>query len=166
MMSTEDHLKQIKLLQAIAAGKKLYVECYPTDKGAITFPNTNQAVKLIDLPETTALPVPDAPNKKKPFIVANVRDILDQYDPQSDESISYSRMVELFNEVAFKWMAQHKGIFTLEEARKYMGLHNTTLVEKFADNGEHSHWELVDKNGEPIKEFPDYEFCRMGKLFT
>lgn len=37
---------------------------------------------------------------RKPFIVANVRDILDQYDR---EEISFSRMTEMFNEVAFKW---------------------------------------------------------------
>jgi len=36
----------------------------------------------------------------KPFTVANVRDILDQLDR---EEITYSRMVELLNEVAFKW---------------------------------------------------------------
>ena len=34
---------------------------------------------------------------KKPFIVANVRDIIDQFN--SDE-ISFSRMVELFNGIA------------------------------------------------------------------
>lgn len=38
--------------------------------------------------------------KSKPFIVANVRDILDQYDR---EEMSFSRMTEMFNEVAFKW---------------------------------------------------------------
>lgn len=37
--------------------------------------------------------------KKKPFIVANVRDILDLYDK---EEISFSKMVEMFNDVADK----------------------------------------------------------------
>jgi len=37
---------------------------------------------------------------KKPFIVANVRDILDQYDK---EEISFSKMVEMLNDVAEKF---------------------------------------------------------------
>ncbi len=45
-----EHIKNIKLLQAIHEGKKFYVECYPTDKGAIHFPNSNRAVKEIELP--------------------------------------------------------------------------------------------------------------------
>lgn len=38
--------------------------------------------------------------KSKPFIVANVRDILDPYNM---EEISFSRMVELLNEKAFEF---------------------------------------------------------------
>jgi len=45
-----EHLKNIKLLTEIYKGKKFYVECYPTDTGALCFPNTNLAVKEIDLP--------------------------------------------------------------------------------------------------------------------
>lgn len=45
-----EHLKNIKLLQAIYSGKKFFVECYPTDEGAICFPNSNRAVKEIELP--------------------------------------------------------------------------------------------------------------------
>lgn len=41
-----------------------------------------------------------ATGKDKPFIVANVRDITDLYDR---EEISYSRMVEMLNEIAFKF---------------------------------------------------------------
>lgn len=45
-----EHLKNIKLLQSIYGNKKFYVECFPTDKDAITFPNSNKAIKEIDLP--------------------------------------------------------------------------------------------------------------------
>ena len=38
--------------------------------------------------------------KNKPFIVANVRDILDLYDK---EEISFSKMVEMMNDVAEKF---------------------------------------------------------------
>lgn len=41
----------------------------------------------------------------KPFIVANVREILDQYDK---EEISFSRMVEMLNEVAEKFYNPEK----------------------------------------------------------
>lgn len=37
---------------------------------------------------------------KKPFIVANVREVLDLYDK---EEISFSRMVEMLNEIADKF---------------------------------------------------------------
>ena len=37
---------------------------------------------------------------KKPFIVANVREVLDLYDK---EEISFSRMVEMLNEIAEKF---------------------------------------------------------------
>lgn len=40
---------------------------------------------------------------KKPFIVANVRDILDLYDK---EEISFSKMVEMLNDVAEKFYAK------------------------------------------------------------
>lgn len=46
-----NHLRNVKLMQAIYGGKKLYVECMPTDEGAMTFPNSNQAVKEIELPD-------------------------------------------------------------------------------------------------------------------
>ncbi len=46
-----NHIRNIKLLQAIYSGKKFYVECYPTDIGARHFPNSNFAVKEIELPD-------------------------------------------------------------------------------------------------------------------
>ena len=57
--------------------------------------------KCIELMEEEKSTIP-ATGKNKPFIVANVRDILDKYElPENDvEGISFSRMVELFNEVA------------------------------------------------------------------
>ncbi len=41
------------------------------------------------------------PGEKKPFIVANVRDILDYWN--NGEGCTFSRMVEMFNEVADKF---------------------------------------------------------------
>lgn len=45
-----NHIRNVKLLQAIHSGKKFYVECYPTDEGAIIKHNSNWAVKEIELP--------------------------------------------------------------------------------------------------------------------
>jgi hypothetical protein len=50
MSNVAEHLKMIKFLQEKYAGKKFYVECYPTDNGAIKLPNSNWAVKYIELP--------------------------------------------------------------------------------------------------------------------
>ena len=52
------------------------------------------------------------PGKHKPFITANVREILDKYLPDNDDSISYSKMVGLFNEVAKKYYSK---LFWTEE---------------------------------------------------
>jgi len=49
-MDTIEHLKNIKLIQAMYSQKRFFVECFPTDKGAHCFPNTNFAVKEIELP--------------------------------------------------------------------------------------------------------------------
>lgn len=46
-----NHVRNVKLLQAVYKGKKFFVECSPTDIGAVTFPNTNFAVKEIELPD-------------------------------------------------------------------------------------------------------------------
>jgi len=59
--------------------------------------------------------------KIKPFIVANVREITDLYDK---EEISYSRMVEMLNEIAFKFfgytvVGKEERIFTLAEILHY-----------------------------------------------
>lgn len=45
-----NHIRNIKLIQALYQGKKFFVQCYPTDNGAECFPNTNFAVKEIELP--------------------------------------------------------------------------------------------------------------------
>lgn len=39
------------MLTAYYGGKKLFIECFPTDKDAICFPNSNRAVKEIQWPE-------------------------------------------------------------------------------------------------------------------
>jgi len=54
MDNTAEHLKNIKLLQEIYKGKKFFVQCSPMDIGAKSFPNTNFAVKEIDLPNFSA----------------------------------------------------------------------------------------------------------------
>ena len=46
------------------------------------------------------------PGEKKPFIVANVREILDYWN--NGEGCTFSRMVEMFNEVADKFYNQGK----------------------------------------------------------
>lgn len=46
------------------------------------------------------------PHPDKPFIVANVRDVLDLYDK---EEISFSRMVEIMNEMVFQWQQSQQG---------------------------------------------------------
>lgn len=46
-----NHMRNVKLLTALYSGKKFFVECYPTDEGAIHFPNSNRAVKEIELPD-------------------------------------------------------------------------------------------------------------------
>lgn len=43
------HLGHIKLLTAKYSGKKIFIECYPTDEGAECFPNSNRAVKEISV---------------------------------------------------------------------------------------------------------------------
>ncbi len=45
-----NHMRNIKLLQAIYSGKRFFVECYPTDMDAKHYPNSNFAVKEIELP--------------------------------------------------------------------------------------------------------------------
>lgn len=44
-----------------------------------------------------------APGKNKPFIAANVKDILMEWYPEGQDSVSFSRMVEMLNEVAEKY---------------------------------------------------------------
>jgi hypothetical protein len=45
--------------------------------------------------------VPPTPNRRKPFIVANVLELLNK---QEGGDISFSRMVEIMNEMVFKWL--------------------------------------------------------------
>lgn len=45
-----NHIRNVKLLTAIYGNKKFFIECYPTDEGAMSFPNSNRAVKEIELP--------------------------------------------------------------------------------------------------------------------
>jgi hypothetical protein len=62
-----NHLRNVKLLQAIHSGKNFFVECDPTDEGARKFPNSNFAVKEIELPNF------DLFEEKKGFAWMNVR---------------------------------------------------------------------------------------------
>jgi hypothetical protein len=46
-----NHIRNVQLLQVIYRKKRIFVECFPTEPGAISFPNTNFAVKEIELPK-------------------------------------------------------------------------------------------------------------------
>ncbi|MES2287439.1 MAG: hypothetical protein V4547_17225 [Bacteroidota bacterium] len=54
-------------------------------------------------PSDSSGKVVHTPGKNKPFIVGNVREILDAI---TAEEISFSKGVELFNEVIYKWSAK------------------------------------------------------------
>lgn len=57
-MTTNDHLNIIRVLQSVYSGKKIFVECFPTDTGAITIPNSNFAVKEVDISKLPESPLP------------------------------------------------------------------------------------------------------------
>lgn len=46
------------------------------------------------------------PHPDKPFIVANVRDIIEGFEMRGD--YSYSRMTEMFNDATFQWMGKQE----------------------------------------------------------
>lgn len=48
-MTIEQHMKVIKYLQELYKGNKFFVECAPTVIGARRFPDSNFAVKEIDI---------------------------------------------------------------------------------------------------------------------
>lgn len=84
-----EHLKNIKLLQAMYSGKKFYVDCMPTDTGAMCFPNSNRAVKEIDLPNFVLHgqhPAPQPSNSKG-----------DEQEAVWDEA-----MLDLYNSMEFE----------------------------------------------------------------
>jgi len=66
----------------------------------------NEATKNVSL-ETPPV------GEHKPFIAANIRDVLDLYD---SHEITHSRMVEMLNEMSFKWHGKEavKDSFTTE----------------------------------------------------
>lgn len=52
------------------------------------------------------------PAPKKPFIVANVREIFEQMSSDGEDGISFTRGVELFNEVAAKFYLKQTPVIT------------------------------------------------------
>lgn len=105
---TINHIRNIKLIQAMYSGKKFYVECYPTDKGALCFPNSNRAVKEIELPDFDLyeeklgykwVKQNQAPVTDKPFTEQNVGEIFGFDNGYLDEG------VDLLNEKAIEWAA-------------------------------------------------------------
>jgi hypothetical protein len=50
-----NHLRNIKILKAIYEGKRFFVECSLDDKDGAEIPNSNFAIKEIELPNFTAL---------------------------------------------------------------------------------------------------------------
>lgn len=49
--------------------------------------------------------IPETPNPKKPFIVANVLDLTDIWNKGD---VTFSRMVEIMNEMVTQWKEQHE----------------------------------------------------------
>ena len=93
---------------------------------------------------TVAVSLPNTPvtlPNAKPFTVALIHDLLKQV---SEGDISYSRMVEIMNERANSCHTNE----TVQVDRVETPIQEPKpfLVEAFADNGEHSHWRLIDNN--------------------
>lgn len=62
--------------------------------------------KLLDkLQPEQVKEAPPTPNKSKPFTVANVRELLQKYYDENEisDSVSFSRMVEIMNEMVEQW---------------------------------------------------------------
>ena len=60
----------------------------------------------------------------KPFHIAFLREIIDQYDAGE---ISYGKMVEMLNEVAMKWYEQKRLLIEIMEADEKDGLYEPTI---------------------------------------
>ena len=60
----------------------------------------------------------------KPFHIAFLREITDQYDAGE---ISYGKMVEMLNEVAMKWYEQKRLLIEIMEADEKDGLYQPTI---------------------------------------
>mgnify|MGYP006327404061 CR=1 FL=1 len=83
---------------------------------------------------------------KKPFIVANVREVLGLYD---NEEISFSRMVEMLNEIAEKfYVGGGKEIVFYCDTAKYAAPY-FELVKRAADKRPEP---LIAKNFEIVKK--------------
>lgn len=69
-----------------------------------------------------------------------------------------NKIIEALNQIRFEYQGIHVRVSNREEvADTILKLFEPTkekekpiLVEKFADNGEHSHWELIDNEGKVL----------------
>lgn len=74
--------------------------------------------------------IPQTPNPQKPFIVANVREVYQEYEL---ENISFSRMVEVLNEMVTQWVVQKEdGLDMLVKIKQQniMGMLRPGMPEK------------------------------------
>ena len=86
-----------------------------TDAGGRMLPGGGMWCKYSDVKEyLSGLKIPEL-GKYKPFIVANIREILDQYKPDDENGISFTKMVELFNQVAAEYYKPATGTVTYVE---------------------------------------------------
>lgn len=100
-MSTEEHIKLIRILEQIYKGNRFFVECSPMDIGSIPFVNTNFAVKEIKFPDFQ-----DTPTENDSPSIAIGKD-----EKLSAEQILSKRFAD-FDEMDSKWskviMAMHE----------------------------------------------------------
>lgn len=92
---------------------------------------SNRLVEIYKLAESATSPsvkadVVKTPHPDKPFIVANVREIMEQYDT---DTVSYSRMVEMLNDAVFQWMAKQPSV----KADGWVSVEDGLPTEKDAD---------------------------------
>ena len=70
-------------------------------RGKEYYDEFNGIKRILFLLKERGITITSISGEKKPFIVANVRDILDYWN--NGEGCTFSRMVEMFNEVADKF---------------------------------------------------------------
>ena len=75
----EKHLNRIKIISALYGSKKLFVECYPTDEGALCFPNSNRAVKEIFIEDVPDSKSPESENAALRSRIKFLENLISEY---------------------------------------------------------------------------------------